>query len=128
MKTTVLREIASRIVARQNCIKAGNVEWQNKHEQALQELQDKNLPSGSGVDSGMQIDLDLSSRSKIVIHAGYHHMNENGMYAGWTKHKITVTPDLLSGFNLRISGPDRNDIKEYLHELVSEALGVEIEA
>src|SRR5579863_8932306 len=103
MKTTLIREIAARVVARQNCINSGNTEWQHKHEEELQQLQEE-LPSGSGVDSGMQIDLDKSSQNKIVIHCGYHHMNDGGYYDGWTHHDIIVTPDLLFGFNLRITG------------------------
>ena len=118
MKTTVIKEIAARVVARQNCIKSNNIEWKHKHEEALQALQEE-LPSGSGVDGGCQIDLDKSSQNKIVIHLGYHHMNDNGMYDGWTHHEIVVTPDLLFGVNIRITGPNRNDIKDYLHEIVS---------
>lgn len=42
-------------------------------------------------------------------------MNECGYYDGWTAHTITVTPS-FSGFNLLISGRDRNDIKAYIRD------------
>jgi hypothetical protein len=45
-------------------------------------------------------------------------MNEGGMYDAWTEHTIRVRPSLSSGFTLTISGRDRNEIKEYLHELI----------
>ena len=54
-------------------------------------------------------------------------MNENGMYDGWTEHKIVITPDLLHGFNLSIGGRNRNEIKDYLHEVYSAALAEEFD-
>lgn len=74
------------------------------------------LPSGSGIDCGTKIDLDASNRNKLVLLAAYHHMNESGMYDGWTEHRIIVVPDLASGFTLNITGRNRNGIKEYLYD------------
>lgn len=65
MKTTVIREIASRIAARQNCIKSGNLAWQHSHEDVLRALAEE-LPSGSGIDCGTKIDLDDSTQDKVV--------------------------------------------------------------
>jgi hypothetical protein len=86
----------------------------------------KNGPSGSGIDSGTEITLDKSIRNKLVFHTAYHHMNDGGMYDGWTEHNLIVTPDLCFGFNLKITGRDRNYIKDYLHEVYSEWLNEEI--
>jgi len=84
------------------------------------------MPSGSGFDSGTKIDLSASHADKLVFTTAFHHMNENGMYAGWTDHTITVTPS-FSGFNMRVSGCNRNDIKEYIGDTFHEALRQTVE-
>jgi len=45
------------------------------------------------------------------------------MYDGWTEHKIIVTPSLMAGFNLQITGKDKGQIKEYLCEVYQTWLG-----
>lgn len=85
-----------------------------------------NGPSGSGIDDGTQSDLDDWDGKKIVFYASFHHMNDCGYYVGWTEHVFTVYPDLQFGFNLKISGPNRNDIKEYLADVYNNWLNEEI--
>jgi len=84
------------------------------------------MPSGSGIDSGTTLDFDKSSGSKLVFSTSYHHMTEDGMYDGWTEHVVTVKPSLMFGFDLAISGRDRNDIKEYLHEVYHDTLMTDV--
>lgn len=110
-------ELSKTIQARNN----SNPEWKTKHTDTIQMLVDL-MPSGSGIDSGTHLHLDESHPEKLVFHAEFHHMNENGFYDGWTRHNIVVTPSLSHQFNLRISGPNRNDIKDYLHEVMDIAL------
>jgi len=86
------------------------------------------LPSGSGIDRGTMIDLDKSTPNKLRLITAYHHMNENGMYDEWTEHTVTVTPDLMHGFTLKIGGRNRNDIKDYLYDVYREDLSKELEA
>ena len=112
----VYQELASRFVAMQNCEKHANLEWEQKHRNAIQDICKNILPSGSGIDTGTKFDFDESSEDKLSFRASYHHMNEGGMYDGWTEHKIILTPSLLHGFRLHITGRNRNDIKDYLHE------------
>jgi len=126
MKQKVYQKIAALIVARNNCINPGNVEWFDKHTERLDEIAKNHLPSGSGVDSGTEIDLDRSTEKKIVLNTSYHHMNDGGMYDGWTDHTITATPS-FDGFDLKVSGRDRNQIKDYLGDLFYHALMEEIE-
>jgi hypothetical protein len=109
---TVLQHIASS-VARLNCIPSSKTTWENRHEAMIEYLVKNHLPSGSGFDSGTQIDLDKSTGDKLLVSTSFHHMNEGGHYDGWTEHVITVTP-AFDGFNLRIGGRDRNDIKDYI--------------
>lgn len=125
MKTkdyTVAEAIASTCEAIRNCQKSGNEEWRLKHHATLRWIERQFLPSGSGVDSGTTIDDSLSGPSKIVLHLGYHHMDDVGVYDGWTEHTVTVRPT-FTGRDIRISGRDHNGIKEYLAEIIDCALG-----
>lgn len=78
---------------------------------------EKQLPSGSGVDAGSSVNLRLSTSQKIVIDTAFHHMDGNGYYDGWTEHQVIVTPCLKHGYALRITGRNRNQIKDYLYDL-----------
>ena len=116
------QEIASLVQARQNCIEKQNSEWQANHEEKINQLCCEYMPSGSGIDCGTKIDFDASNPEKLVFNLSFHHMNENGMYDGWTEHQAIVTPSLAFGFNLKFTGKNRNQIKEYLHDIYSSAL------
>jgi len=120
------QEIASTIVARLNCIERNNTEWCDKHEERILKLVADYMPSGSGIDCDTKIDLDKSDNKKLVFFAEFHHMNDGGYYDGWTAHYIHVTPS-FDDIDLRITGPDRNEIKDYLHETFHYALTQEIE-
>lgn len=86
----------------------------------------KGAPSGSGIDSGTRIISEKCSREKLVFSADYHHMTEYGYYDGWTSHQIVVTHD-LTGLNIRITGKNRNDIKDYLHNVYYHWLNSEVD-
>lgn len=98
-------------------------EWREKKQARLQALLDE-LPSGSGWDMGTK--LLRSKNDRIVLYGSFHHMNEGGMYDGWTDHEVHVTANLAYGFELRITGRDRNDIKDYIHDLFHEALSMPV--
>ena len=119
--TPLYREFANLIRAIAWCNESGNAEWHGKHNDDIKRLL-YFMPSGSGVDSGTELDLDNSTPEKLVFHADYHHMNECGMYDGWTEHTITVRPSLQFGITLSISGRNRNDVKDYLHGLYDSAI------
>ncbi len=117
----VYQSLARACGALHRCEQSGNTEWQTKWEnQILEQLED--FPSGSGFDNGTKIDLEASNDEILVFHTAFHHMNDNGMYDGWTEHTVTVTPSLGLDFHLKISGRDRNDIKEYISECFSTVL------
>src|SRR5215831_6080760 len=120
------RAIAQIIAARENCKTSGNLEWFKRHTDRLVSLCLEVLPSGSGIDSGNTIDLDKSTSDRIVVHTSFHHMDESGGYDGWTEHTVTVRPSLAFGFELTVSGRDRNEIKEYLSETFHAALSAEV--
>lgn len=120
MKTTLVKQISQTIEARLNCLER-NISYYANHEDTLNQLNDL-LPSGSGIDNGTKLDLDDSKPDRLVFTFGYHHMNDGGMYDGWTDHTLIVTPSLAHGFNMRITGRDRNCTKEYLYDVYGEAL------
>jgi hypothetical protein len=126
MKRPLYQHIASRLQAIENCEKAGNTEWLGKHRDALAWLVKEYMPSGGGIDNGTSL-YDKATDNRLVFGTMYHHMNEGGYYDGWTDHTVIVTPSLTGGIDLRITGRDRNDIKEYLHQVFFGALTEEIE-
>ena len=117
--------LANAIIAHGNCISSGNQEWLTRWEKQITQIIKKDFPHGSGFDCGTKFDIDDNLKfdgSKLVFTTEFHHMNEDGYYDGWTSHKITVKPCLLSGFTISISGPNRNDIKELIHDWFYDAL------
>jgi len=124
--TPLYRELASLVAARANCRKSNNGEWLDKHTESLWYLANNYLPSGSGIDCGTKIDLDASTPNRLVFTFSFHHMNDVGMYDGWTEHALIVTPSLTSGIDLRITGKDRNQVKDYLYEVYHHALTQEV--
>lgn len=125
-KQPIYRAISSALAARINCEKNGNTEWHAKHAEKIKSLVKEHAPSGSGFDAGTKFDFDASTPEKLVFTTAYHHMHESGMYDGWTEHRVTVRPSLMYGYNLTISGRDRNGFKEYAHEVFSHFLSIEV--
>ena|SRR3990172_968558 len=119
--STLLKEIARTLYAYQNSIESGSKEWKATHLDHLHELE-KQLPSGSGIDAGTKIDLEKSTPEKVVLHTSYHHMNDGGFYDGWTDHTVTVTASLAYKVQLKISGRNRREIKDYLYEVFQSTL------
>ena len=113
------KELSAALMARENCLKTGNVEWEDKWDTRILEWCDEHLPSGSGFDSGTTFDREESTPEKLIFHTSFHHMNEGGMYDGWTEHTVTVTPSFHLGCYVKVSGRNRNDIKDYIAEMFS---------
>jgi hypothetical protein len=127
MKRKLYQEIASRIVAIQNCIKTNNKEWELNHAEVLEKLIDE-LPHGSGINGKTEIDEERSNDKKIIIYSYYDFMNENGMYDGGTNFEIIVSPS-FDDINLKINGRfgKYQDVKDYLYDVFYNALIEEIE-
>ncbi len=114
--------LAGLLDARQRCIDTNNEQWRDRHEANALTIVKNFMPSGSGIDNGTKLDLDKSNGEKLVFYFGYHHMNESGYYDGWTEHTLTVRASMVYGIDLKISGKDRNDVKDYLYEVYRHAL------
>lgn len=125
--TKVYQAIARRIDALRRC----PPEWVIKHAECIDSLVRDHMPSGSGFDAGTQFDIEphvASPADLLVFQTAFHHMNESGMYDGWTNHKIIVRPSLQHGFTLSVTGRDRNGIKEYIADVFHAALDSESDA
>lgn len=127
MKRKLYEHIASMIDAAQRCERTGNTEWYDRHTNRIEYLCKNHMPSGCGVDSGTSFDFNVSNSDKLVFKTSYHHMNEHGYYDGWTDHTVVVRPSLIHGITLHITGRNRNDIKDYLHDLFSNMLCADID-
>lgn len=125
MVHTLANTLASTFQAYLNCKEKPEThkDWEMEHRARIEDMCKDLLPSGSGIDNGTSFDFHKSTPEKLVLYFDFHHMNENGVYDGWTGHNLTVTASLVSGLNLKISGRNRNDIKDYLYETYDHILG-----
>ncbi len=117
----VITMIASAVAARANCAEFGGPR-KEAFDRWTEQLEAIDLPSGSGFDNGSSVDIGQSTEDRIVLSTSFHHMTE-GTYDGWTDHEIIVTPSLVHGYDVEVTGEDRNDILEYIADVFSEALG-----
>lgn len=112
----MFRVLASTVDAYHRCRQTKNGEWEVRHRQKIEDLVKSTAPSGAGIDCGTKICLDESTGEKLVFTLSFHHMNDMGMYDGWTEHTVTARPSFIHKVDLKISGRDRNRIKDYLHD------------
>jgi hypothetical protein len=96
-------------------------EWQYRWVYRIKDLTREFMPHGSGFDNGTEFDFSRSKPQRLVFTTSFHHMNENGFYDGWTEHTVIVTPT-FEGIELRITGRNRNDWKDYAYDVFHQAL------
>ena len=126
LQVTTIQAIAQKLQAIKNCDNADNLEWSKRHADSLYRLIENHMPSGSGFDNGTTLD-DSTRENRIVFNADFHHMDDAGYYDGWTSHQVIVTPDLSFGFAVRVTGKNRNDIKNYIAETFHHCLSETID-
>ena len=128
-QVSLVTSIARKFRAYLNCdsYHSPNPEWKERHAGHIEELVDKYLPHGSGFDSGTTFDFVASKPNRLVFFTSYHHMDDSGCYDGWTYHNVIITPDLQSGFNLRVTGRDKRDIKDYIGETFYDYLNIMVD-
>ena len=122
MNRPIFQQIASALIAANNCEASGNTEWRTRHHETIEHLVRDHLPSGSGFDAGSHLVLSNSSDDRLAFSTSFHHMNGDGYYEGWTHHMVIVTPSLASGFDLEVTGEDHNDINDYIGDAFHNAL------
>lgn len=124
MSEPLYRLLASAVQARLNCQAHmdTHAEWFARHTERIEQIARDLLPSGSGIDDGTTVDLERSTGERLVLTTAFHHMNDSGMYAGWTDHTVIVRASLVCGITVDVKGRNRNNIKEYLGDTFHEAL------
>ena len=122
MNRPIFRQIASALVAANNCETSGNSEWLARHHETIENIVREHLPHGSGFDADTVLDVAKSGPDRLAFSTSFHHMNGDGYYEGWTHHMVVVTPSLASGFDLEVTGEDHNDINDYIGEVFHNAL------
>ena len=85
----------------------------------LQEL----LPFGNGIEAVCVIPLK-STKKRIVIDTYYWHPDYSDE---WTIYKVVITPSFEGEINIRITGKNEDNVKEYLHDIFRQALMKEYE-
>ena len=121
-------QLANRVQARLDCISRNtSPDIIVDHEARIAKLCEDHLPSGSGFNNGTTLDLDASTGDKLVFDTAYHHMDEHGCYAKWTEHRVYVTPSLIHGIVLRVTGKDHSRIKGYVAAVFYEDLQTRVE-
>lgn len=117
-----LASLASVIVraceAYRNCSATPDHPWGARWASLLDSIEANLLPSGGGFDNGTKIDREATNAKRISLRIDFHHMNEHGFYDGWTNHNVTINPT-FSGCEVRVSGSNRNDIRDYIGEVVA---------
>jgi len=116
MQNDFYSTIAKALKAYQNCAAAGMYlmaeEWKRYIKWAVKEY----APKGSGFDDGTRFDIEASEEDKLIFGTAYHHMNDAGYYVGWTEHTVIVTPSFIYGVDVRVTGRNHNDIKDYIYD------------
>jgi len=105
----------------------GDPDWLRRHKARAELLTKHFMPSGSGVDCGTKIDVEASTGDRLVFQMDFHHMDSQGGYDGWTEHRVSVKASMVHEIDIRITGRDRNKIKEYLHDLAHGCLVEELD-
>ena len=99
-------------------------DMRNSYEEWITKLVREYLPYGSGVDSGVTLDLNASSADRLVFWSSFHMMNDNGFYMGWWDFKVIVTPSMVLDFEIRVTSKqkDKRLLRPYITELFSDSL------
>jgi hypothetical protein len=112
MTRKLYQALAGLVEARLNCMASGNNELLHSYEEQGNKLVRECMPGGGRFDS-TKLDWNRSMPNKLVLVTAYLH---TGHHVGWTKHTVTVRPDLRSGYKLSISKSNRHDLKEFMAE------------
>ena len=113
---TNAKALSRAIVSGRNAESSGNTEWAEKWRKRVSDIMD-GAPSGSGFDNGTQLgDAHKLTDRRLTFATSFHHMTDGGFYDGWTDHLITIEAT-FDGVGVKVSGRNRNDIKDYIAEI-----------
>ena len=66
-----------------------------------------------------KVDIQHSTGQRLVLLVRYKHQPEYKCHNSTTGHQVIVTPCLMNGFLIRITGPDRRGAKEKIEHCFS---------
>jgi len=112
MTRKLYQALAGLVEARLNCMASGDNELLHSYEEQGNKLVRECMPGGGRFD-GTKLDWNRSMPNKLVLVTAYL---QPGHQVGWTKHTVTVRPDLRSGYKLSISKSNRRNLKELMAE------------
>lgn len=129
-KQTVAQALATSVDALQRCEAESpdsanyyaRQQWAERWRERIEWLCTNFLPSGSGIDSGITLELERSKPECLRLLAPFHHMDSNGYYSGWSDYRLTVRPSLIHGFTVDIAGRDAGGTRDYVADTVRHAL------
>lgn len=116
-----MTKVYQAIAARFDAMSRANEEWIKRHNDRIESIVKEYMPYGSGFDCGTAFDDDNSKPERLIFTTQFHHMNDCGMYDGWTEHKVIVTPSFF-GPNIQVTGVNRNGVKDYIADIFNDAL------
>ena len=118
---TIIQQIHTAWQAKENCERSNNTEWAEKWTTTLREIENNNLPYGSGFDNGTTIESVTSE--KIIFKSAYHLMDDSGYYREWIDFIIIVRPgfttisiDAVGPFSRLQKKSYGYGIKDYIEE------------
>ena len=71
--------LATAIQSYKKSLDRGNTKWADRWGEAIEKVMES-APSGSGLDAGVELDLEKRGLNKLVFHTAFHHMNGCGSY------------------------------------------------
>jgi len=118
MKMKIYQKLANLQIARSNCIKSGNKEWEKKHTEKIEHIMYNFSPSGSGLDNGTKFDYEKSDEYKLIFYTSYHVLNGGGYYTNWINFSVTVISSLCFEIDIRIKGSfgKDQDVKDIVYD------------
>lgn len=118
---TVIQAIAAAFELWARCSGADWRDGARTHGAAIKALVADYLPNNSGCDVTV-FDFDESRVDRLIFMREFHHADFLGRDDGWTSHRIIVTPSLARGFDVTVTGRNRNDVRAHLFRTYSHAL------
>jgi len=113
------RNVGQLMGAIEGCLVQNRAEWQAKHEHTLRQFVRETAPCGqTWYSTGLNI--KKSSTTQLVFRGAFRHEDR------WTEHTITVKPNFGLGFTFKISGLNKNDVKDCLKEMFTNWLSSEV--
>jgi hypothetical protein len=96
----------------------------------IDKIERETLPSGSGFDSGVKLNILDATSDKLVIDAPFHRMDEHGSSIGWEDYTLEVEGILIPpGIKIRVvKGGDCEGLRDYVEDVIFDSLTSELGA